>query len=112
MARRDAVNFPELLQKYSVVLAITGQMLDAAVNHDWDGLAALESNRDSLVSALQAGSASPPHSETLMKTIQLTLEYNEKIRELTLARMKELSEILNSVGTEKKLLVAYDSPIS
>ncbi|HCY64608.1 MAG TPA: flagellar protein FliT [Oxalobacteraceae bacterium] len=105
------MNSQEVISLYETVATITGQMLIAARNGDWDELAALESRCASHVETLRSGE--PPIAligevrERKVKIIKKILADDREIRNLTEPWMGQLSRLINSTGTERKLSQAY-----
>lgn len=101
----------EVLSTYEAMQALTGQMVTAATNADWDQLEVLEQRISSHVAALKANeekvvleSAGRLRKVALIKQI---LEDDRKIRDLTMPWMAQLSKLINSTGTERRLANAY-----
>lgn len=101
----------EVLTTYEAMQALTGQMVTAATNADWDQLEVLEQQVSAHVTALKANeekvvleSAGRLRKVALIKQI---LEDDRKIRDLTMPWMAQLSKLINSTGTERRLANAY-----
>lgn len=99
---------------YENLWLLTQQMLKAAQSSDWDALVEAELKRTELVERMRVQNAS-----SIMNTIeqQKTGEIIRKIQAadseiitLTEAWQGELKEMLGSIGTEKKLNKAYETP--
>jgi flagellar protein FliT len=101
----------QILSLYETVADITGQMLAAARNGDWERLAALESNCASHVQALKNGEPREPLTgavrEQKVRIIKKILADDREIRNITQPWMTQLSALLNSTGMERKLSKAY-----
>ncbi|MHB0985919.1 MAG: flagellar protein FliT [Sulfuricella sp.] len=99
---------------YENLWLLTRQMLDAAQNGDWDALIESELKRNALVERMMAkNESSVMNAVEQQKTgeiIRHILAADGEIKTLTEAWKGELQEILGSVGTEKKLHKAYESP--
>ncbi|MBG6219382.1 MULTISPECIES: flagellar protein FliT [unclassified Janthinobacterium] len=101
----------EVLSTYETMQSLTGQMVTAASNADWDALDALEQQVSAHVATLKANeekvvleSAGRQRKVALIKQI---LEDDRKIRDLTMPWMAQLSNLINSTGTERRLANAY-----
>lgn len=101
----------ELLTTYEAMQTLTGRMVTAAGNADWDELEALEQQVSAYVATLKANeekvvleSAGRQRKVTLIKQM---LEDDRKIRDLTMPWMAQLSKLINSTGTERRLANAY-----
>jgi flagellar protein FliT len=102
----------EILSIYETVADITDQMLAAARTGDWEQLAALESRCSSQVEILKQNDGprqplSPTAREQKTRIIKKILEDDRQIRDITEPWMAQLSAMMNSVGTERKLYKAY-----
>lgn len=89
-------------------------MLCAAQNGEWDALIEGELKRSALVERMMAQNEPPATGATeQQKTgeiIKNILAADGEIKTLTEAWKGELQEILGSIGTEKKLNKAYETP--
>ena len=101
----------EVLSTYETMQTLTGRMVTAASNADWDAFEALEQQVSAHVEALTANeakvvleSAGRQRKVALIKQI---LEDDRKIRDLTMPWMAQLSKLINSTGTERRLANAY-----
>jgi flagellar protein FliT len=105
------VNDADALAVYEQMWALTVRMRDAARESQWDELAALENERYARVKGLMAAPEAPPLSgeQDARKAdlIRGILDLDAETRSLTEAWRLELRQILDSVGTEKKLGNAY-----
>ena len=104
----------EIIAVYETVAILTGQMLEAARNGDWDELAVLESRCTSQVDILRNEESPIPAlsgaiREKKVKIIQQILEDDREIRNLTEPWMAQLSALINSASAERKLTQAYGS---
>lgn len=102
----------EILSLYENVAEITDQMLSAARTGDWERLAALESHCSSQVEILKQNDKSrqpltPLAREKKTRIIKKILDDDRQIRDITEPWMAQLSAMINSVGTERKLSQAY-----
>jgi flagellar protein FliT len=104
----------EVISLYETVAGITDKMLVAARNGDWEELIALEARCASHVATLKAGEAPVPLTGTVrdrkVQIIQKILSDDREIRNITEPWMESLSNMMSSVGTERKLNHAYGAP--
>lgn len=108
------MNCAQLLARYEDVWRLTQQMLESAQRGDWDRLTAFEHERAAIVDQLVRqedekvwGPAERARKGDLIRAI---LEADAEIKVLTESWMGELQEILGSIGAEKKLHKAYETP--
>jgi flagellar protein FliT len=89
-------------------------MLHAAQNGDWDALIESELKRKALVEGMMHENESSlmdtVEQQRIGETIRKILAADSEIKSLTQTWMGELQEILGSIGTEKKLSKAYETP--
>lgn len=101
----------EMMSVYEKVSLITGRMLDAARNSDWDELASLEEQCSACIDVLRAKDSHGllPESERQRKVgvIRKILDDDRQIREIVTPWMTHLSALINSSGTERRLNRAY-----
>lgn len=102
----------EVISLYETVADLTDKMLAAARIGDWDQLAALESRCTSQVEILKKNTEprtvlSPVAREKKIRIIKKILEDDRQIRDITEPWMAQLSTMINSAGTERKLSKAY-----
>lgn len=102
----------EILSLYETVAEITDQMLAAARTGNWEQLAALESRCSSQVEILKQNDQirqplTPLAREKKTRIIKKILEDDRQIRDITEPWMAQLSAMLSSTGTERKLSQAY-----
>lgn len=102
----------EILSLYEAVADITDKMLAAARSGDWEQLAALESHCSSQVEIIkQNDQQRPPLTATArerkVKIIKKILDDDRQIRDITEPWMAQLTAMINSTGTERKLSQAY-----
>jgi flagellar protein FliT len=104
----DNVN---VLEVYESIADITNQMVDAARTGDWDQLALLESRCTVQVATLRKHDASialtGAHREKKVEIIRKILADDKEIRAITEPWMKQLTALMHSTGTERKLSQAY-----
>ena len=105
------MNSEQIISIYEAVSDITGQMLEAAKTRDWENLAQLESHCASHVQTLKSSEpAAPLTGESRARKIRIIhqiMAHDREIRSLTEPWMAELSALMNSAGTERKLSRAY-----
>jgi flagellar protein FliT len=105
------MNSEEVIALYEAVASLTGQMLDAARSSDWDQLTVLESQCARYVETLKHDE--PPAAmtrdvrEQKVRIIKKILADDREIRQLTQPWMEQLSALINSTSTERKLSQAY-----
>lgn len=105
------MNSEQVISIYETVCDITGNMLAAAQSRDWEKLVELESRCASHVATLKAGEAVVPlNGPTRARKVEIInkiLSHDRQIRDLTSPWMAELSALINSAGTSRKLTAAY-----
>lgn len=108
------MNTQEVISLYETVAGITTQMLDAARSGDWDRLVVLESHCSSHVQRLKNGEPPEPLTGAVrqrkVEIIRKILADDREIRNLTEPWMQQLSALMQSTGTERKLSHAYGAP--
>jgi flagellar protein FliT len=101
----------EVLSVYEEVFELTGQMLAAANDSDWDHLAELERRCHAHVQALKqrepAEALDASGRRKKAEIIRKILDDDRKIRELTTPWMAQLSALINNTGTQRRLAHAY-----
>jgi hypothetical protein len=95
-----------------VLSAITGDMLAAARAEDWELLDTLEARRSKHVQTLkedakQAKALPSPQREQVIGILQKILAEDLDMRKLGSARLEQLSSLMHSAQTERKLSDAY-----
>ncbi len=101
----------EILSVYEAMVALTEQMVQAALAGDWDHLVLLEQQCASHVQRLKA--AEPPAAlegasrARKAEAIRKMLDDDRKIRDLTMPWMARLSAMINHTGTERRLASVY-----
>ena len=109
MAKNDAI-----LSLYESVSVMTDQMLQAAQKGDWDQLVVLETRCSEHVEALMRHE--PPNLPSgegraaKVRFIQKILDADQQIRDLVQPWMVQLGAMINSSGTQRKLVQAYGAP--
>jgi flagellar protein FliT len=103
----------DVLTVYAEMADLTEQMLDAATRSEWDQLVALEQRCAAHVRTLQAEEGRQPmvgeQRERKVELIRKMLNADRKIRDITMPWMAQLSALINSTGTERRLANAYGS---
>lgn len=102
----------DILDLYETVASITDQMLAAARTGDWEKLAALETRCSSQVEIIKQNDTArqpltPLARERKTRIIKKILEDDRQIRDITEPWMAQLSVLMKSTGTERKLAQAY-----
>lgn len=101
----------EVLSAYEAMLALTEQMVTAAANAEWDALETLEKRVGAHVLRLQANERQvlleDGYRLKKVAIIKQLLDYDRKIRDLTMPWMAQLSQLINSSGTARRLSNAY-----
>lgn len=103
----------QVIATYESILDITGQMLVAAQNSQWDQLICLEQECKSLTKKLVANKLDKKLSNELQKKkidiIHQVLRHDAQIREITEPWMLRLQNILNTAGRKRNLQQAYQT---
>lgn len=119
------MNQDQAIALYESVADITGKMLAAARNSDWEGLCTLESDRASQVRMLESveSAATAENAKKGVLSTDLTdatrlrkrtlieqiLADDREIRHLTESWMVQLSSLLNRGRVKRQLSIAYGS---
>ena len=105
------MNSEQVISLYEAMSDITGQMQVAAQSRDWENLAELESHCAAHVQVLKEGETvvalDGPLRARKVRIIHEILAHDRAIRDLTTPWMAELSNLISSAGTARKLNVAY-----
>jgi flagellar protein FliT len=105
------MNSEEIISLYETVAQLSEQMLAAARSADWERLVTLESDCANHVQMLQCGEPVAALSGTIrekkVRIIRKILADDREIRNITEPWMAELSSLMNSAGTERKLSRVY-----
>lgn len=100
-----------ILQSYEAMARLSGQMLEAAQQGQWDELVALEQKRDAVLAELRVEAAQHGIPDAVAaqvaKLIEAILAADSETGSLALSWRGELKELLASLGTERKLFQAY-----
>ncbi|WP_395401578.1 flagellar protein FliT [Pseudoduganella sp. UC29_106] len=101
----------EVLSVYGEMARLSASMLRAAQAAEWDRLEELEAGVSAQVSRLRGNedavvldSAERAQKLAMIKQI---LDDDHQIRDLTMPWMAELSKLISSTGTERRLANAY-----
>lgn len=101
----------EVLTVYAAMADLTEQMLDAATHGEWEQLVELEQRCAAHVRTLQTEEGQQPmvgeQRERKVELIRKMLTADRKIRDITMPWMAQLSALINSTGTERRLVNAY-----
>lgn len=105
------MNSEEVISLYEKVAVITNQMVAAAREYNWEQLAQLESLCASHVATLRGNENIVPLTgvvrEQKVRIIQKILADDREIRSITEPWMDQLTAMIKSAGTERKLSQAY-----
>lgn len=104
------MNSNEMLATYESLSALTGTMLTAAREGEWDELAALEQRCRGYVGSLQQAEPmklSAHEMRAKVAIIRTILQHDAQIRALTEPRMHELQQRLAMTRTARYGLDAY-----
>ncbi len=101
----------EILQTYESILAISGEMLDAARGADWDRLVEREQRCRELVDRLMAARSEAVLDDDSRRLkaqiIRKVLADDAAIRDLTQPWLARLQHLMTSAGRERQLHAAY-----
>jgi len=101
----------DILTVYETVAELTGQMLVAATDNEWDQLVLLEKQCSDEVKVLRAHEASlvltGPARQRKVELIKKVLADDRRIRDLTMPWMAQLSKLIKNNGTQRRLAGAY-----
>lgn len=103
----------DVLYVYAAMADLTEQMVQAAERSDWDNLALLEQRCAAHVQALREQEPQQPmqgaERERKIELIRQMLNADRQIRDLTMPWMDQLSKLINTTGTERRVVNAYGS---
>jgi flagellar protein FliT len=103
----------DVLSVYAAMADLTEQMVQAATRSDWDALVLLEQRVAAHVQALREQEPQQPmrgaDRERKIELIRQMLNADRQIRDLTMPWMAQLSKLINSTGTERRVVNAYGS---
>ncbi|MGJ7914680.1 flagellar protein FliT [Massilia sp. LXY-6] len=100
----------EILSTYETLERITGDMLSAARNAQWDSLVELEQSCTAHVTRLREGgdvALGPEGRQRKMELIKKILDADRHIRDLTTPWLAQLSAMINNTTTRRRLANAY-----
>lgn len=100
----------EVLSVYATMASLTEQMVQAAGASDWDTLVVLEQRVATHVQALRVAPQPPMQGaerERKIELIRQMLNADRQIRDLTMPWMAQLSKLISSTGTERRVVNAY-----
>jgi flagellar protein FliT len=101
----------EVVSVYEAMTVLSGQMVSAANDSDWDRLTVLEQQCAEYVRQLKEREAGVrlegASRERKLEAIRKLLDDDRKIRDLTMPWMAKLSALINNTGTERRLARAY-----
>lgn len=105
------MNGNEIVATYESVWEFTRLMLEAAKKNEWNDLPALEEKRHTFVEKLMEFDKGDLSDAQLnakkSELIRKILDSDAETKELAELWMFELKQIINSIGTEKKLNNVY-----
>ena len=106
------MNSEQVISLYESVCDLTGQMLQAAQERDWENLATLESHCATHISALKADEPAAanlpaPLRARKVEMIHQILRHDREIRDLTTPWMAELAALINTAGVQRRVVQAY-----
>ena len=103
----------DVLSVYAAMADLTEQMVQAAQRSDWDNLVLLEQRCAAHAQALREQEPQQPmrgaERERKIELIRQMLNADRQIRDLTMPWMNQLSKLINSTGTERRVVNAYGS---
>jgi flagellar protein FliT len=103
----------DVLSVYAAMADLSEQMVQAATRSDWDALSLLEQRCAAHVQALREHEPQQPmhgaERERKIELIRQMLNADRQIRDLTMPWMAQLSKLINSTGTERRIVNAYGS---
>lgn len=105
------MNSSQIIATYETILDLTGQMLKAAQDSDWDLLVSLEQDCRISVEKLMADNPAQPLTGQLQRRkveiIRQVLADDAEIRNITEPWMVQLQNLLGNAGRERRLNQAY-----
>jgi flagellar protein FliT len=101
------VSCAPIMQRYEKALELTHAMLEAAQKSDWERLIALEQEREAIIDQLRELDRDPGRDASVRRRkrelIGDIMRCDEQVQVLTQDWMRELREVLGSIGAEQKL---------
>jgi flagellar protein FliT len=105
------VSASRVIANYELLSSLTGQMLEAAKQEDWDRLVGIEQQCSDLVAVMKPLDAEVKLDEAVRQRknelIVRILADQDEIRKLTSARMSGLEGSMRSNRQEQRVLKAY-----
>ncbi len=105
------MNSLQIIDTYEAIQRITGKMLLAAQNSEWELLITLEKECSKLTKQLIQNNSSPKLTDKLLhkkeKIIHQILEDDLKIKSITQLWMKKLNDTLSTTERKRDLHRAY-----
>ena len=99
------MNNAQIIATYESILAITGQMLEAAKRKDWDYLMVLEEDCKAIMATLMAANPAPlddDYQQRKVEIIHKVLADDAAIRNITQPWMAHLQTVIGGINREKK----------
>jgi hypothetical protein len=101
------VSCAPIMQRYEKALELTRAMLEAAQKSDWERLIALEQERGAIIDQLRELDRDPGRDASVRRRkrelIGDIMRCDEQVQVLTQDWMRELREVLGSIGAEQRL---------
>ncbi|GGY77147.1 flagellar protein FliT [Pseudoduganella plicata] len=101
----------DVLTVYAAMGELTSQMVAAANESDWDRLEALEQRVSAHVALLKTTEGSikleAEQRKRKVSLIKQMLDDDRKVRDMIQPWMAQLSRLINSTGTERRVVNAY-----
>lgn len=104
------MNSQEVVNIYETIAVITGKMVSAARDSDWQQLASLEKQCAKHIEVIRVNDIEAAHGavrERKIKVIQKILADDREIRNITQPWMARLSRQISSTNTQRKLSQTY-----
>ncbi|MGZ0018055.1 flagellar protein FliT [Nitrosomonas sp. wSCUT-2] len=109
----NTMNSSQTLMTYNAILTITGKMLIAAQNSEWDQLTKLEKECRQLTELLIINDPEPILDEQLLqkkvKIIHQILADDAQIKAITEPWLKKLEDMLNTTDRSYSIQQAYQT---
>ena len=103
----------DVLSVYAAMAYLSEQMVQAATRSDWDTLMLLEQRCAAHVQVLRERESPQPmqgaERERKIDLIRQMLNADRRIRDLTMPWMAQLSKLINSNRSERRVVNAYGS---
>ena len=108
-----AMDHKQIITTYEAILIITNKMLTAAEDSEWEKLIVLEKECRKLTNKLVINNSDRELSDELLqkkiKIIHQVLANDAKIRLITEPWMRNLQNMINTVGHKRNLQQAYQT---